>query len=1456
MRDDFTKSTVERLAKRAGFLCSNPHCRMPTVGAAQGHDGVVNVGMAAHITAAAPGGPRYDPTLSAEQRRHYSNGIWLCQAHGKLIDSDEAHFSVATLREWKGRAEVSSFLALLSGQRVLADTGVRLSDGETVDRLVARTSTAAVADLAKFRASPGWPSHPIALSLRLTHGSVEHQFSAKTIGSAVYAFNELVIVAPPGTGKSTTLLQIADAILTQGHSIAIFVPLGEWAIQARSLLEAVLVRRAFESTTGEDLKLLADSGRLILTLDGWNELDAESRKRASSEVQRLKRDFPDLGIVISMRRQALDVPIAAPTVEIDALSEDQQIELAKALSGARGESLLDHAWRTPGVRELVAIPLYLTTLVTRTTSDRFPTTREEIIRLFIEEYETKVDKADELRRLLFGLHSKILTALAVEATRTSNTTISDERARAATARAVVALADTGQLTAPLPAQPTEILDGLVSYHLLVKSNDGVAFQHQQFQEWYASHYVEELLIRAANSEPNGREVLRPQVLNDRSWEESLLFACERLSRRDSNAAHAVASAILETLGIDPILAAEMIYRSSDSVWAEIKDAVVAFASRWHTREDVDRAVAFMIRSGRGEFASHVWPLVANQGDQVSYKALRCAGRFRPSVLGATARDQLSQLPEETRKVVLHEIAFYSGMDGMQLATDIALNDGSPAVQIAVVEALLFRRADRLASTVLRNAPDEVWRTIAAKGYCVAQVSEADVVERLRKERAACIETESDPLRKLALLLEDGADGADVGPRISALIEEPDFPGHDKYGGLGRAYQLYPREVTGSLIRRVEAAREVPHWALDVLRSTNIAIDDGPTVDLILRTDTPRRIADAAAIIAGPRIIRRVVDEIVTVQAALRAMSPPIDERTRDRFWRLSELIANANDSSFVHALLAQPTTDVPETIALLSDQLARHHSRDERAPLRIGDDARRNLTSLLARWVDALLASASAARQHLAEAARAVGRIASPELTAALGRLLVEDLARWRASRAAEAAGLGGNEPTRSDAHTSWTRHYRDAFISIGDDAVADLMLSYLRDAGLCGFGVDAAHALNQIWKKRRASVSGGSESDSPFSSRRQRVTARRMDNIEVPAPYAEAILAVVDDLATSASEESQRHALQLAAVAFTMPYGRRAATIDALLRLPQPPATKCALLKVLAEAGEVLPGDLVFAGLHAVLEEAKTKPWLLSEQNGWQLEEWLELLPFSDRAAETLDTLELLPRRGEPWQLRGLLSALARSPLAAPDHILEQLARNDARYLDEHDWFEALSLRGPAHAAQVLLTFIAEGAFVGRKHNTDSRFLASKLAVGMSENEAFRRELYQRYDGEASGPAGRMLEYAIAHAANDDGILLLVRMYSRQGRTEVGALEDAIRHVAVGERPSLAFRGAREQFSVGVADLRYRLFALALQGGAEGQLASKCLSLIDELRDEYGAAEAEPRHPDITADRPWPLVM
>lgn len=115
MRDEFSQPTVDVLAKRVAVRCSNPACRRVTTGPRSDTQRIVNIGVAAHITAAAVSGPRFDPTLTVEQRRSVDNGIWLCQICAKLIDNDPARYSVQVLREWKDRAEVST-LAEIEGQ--------------------------------------------------------------------------------------------------------------------------------------------------------------------------------------------------------------------------------------------------------------------------------------------------------------------------------------------------------------------------------------------------------------------------------------------------------------------------------------------------------------------------------------------------------------------------------------------------------------------------------------------------------------------------------------------------------------------------------------------------------------------------------------------------------------------------------------------------------------------------------------------------------------------------------------------------------------------------------------------------------------------------------------------------------------------------------------------------------------------------------------------------------------------------------------------------------------------------------------------------------------------------------------------------------------------------------------------------------------------------------------------
>ena len=104
-RDDFPANVRDQIARRAGFRCSRPGCTRHTSGPQDDPNRSVNVGVAAHMAAASPGGPRPDPSMSPEQRTSAENGIWLCQVCAKLVDNDPIRFPIEKLRDWKKRAE-------------------------------------------------------------------------------------------------------------------------------------------------------------------------------------------------------------------------------------------------------------------------------------------------------------------------------------------------------------------------------------------------------------------------------------------------------------------------------------------------------------------------------------------------------------------------------------------------------------------------------------------------------------------------------------------------------------------------------------------------------------------------------------------------------------------------------------------------------------------------------------------------------------------------------------------------------------------------------------------------------------------------------------------------------------------------------------------------------------------------------------------------------------------------------------------------------------------------------------------------------------------------------------------------------------------------------------------------------------------------------------------------------
>jgi hypothetical protein len=1464
VRDDFTKRTITEIAKGVAYRCSNPECRRPTVGANAAQDGTIIIGVAAHICAASPGGPRYNVAQTPEARRSKENGLWLCQNCGRLVDADPDKFTIEQLMRWKRDSQTRAFRELVAPGTALAEEPARVEatiaaddrpDDAEFDIVFEKVHAAAAADLATYRRGPMWSSDAVELTLRIEGDNEAPSFSISKLPLAIEVAPEVTIVAPPGTGKTTTLLQLAGHALNANSLVPLYFRLGDWSAGSRGLLAALHRRSAFKTINVDEIGVLAERGRLLLLLDGWNELTPEAHKRLRVEIGQIRRDWPDVRIVVTTRRQALDVPISGPRVEIEPLSEDQQIAIAEALHGAAGKKSIDDAWRTPGVRALIATPLYLSALLAGSSQGAIGDTKEAVLRFFVEQHEKASDHVDALQSALRGCHAEILTELASHLNAIGSTTMSEADARRIVTTTSTRLREEGQIAGPL--EPISVLEALTSHHTMMRSGEGVAFQHQQFQEWYASNKVTHLMRASAKGDTSARVQLRAVILDQPTWEESVLFATERLSR-EQDGAEIIAHTVRLALPIDPMLSAEMIYRAAPTVWELVKTDITAFVGRWHKPGAVDRAVRFMIMTGRPEFSLQIWPLASSSDTQILIPTLRIAPRFRPRVLGDDLPAKVAKLPEDTREHLLARIAGESGVDGMDLAVELAKADPSPKVQVEVVQSLQFRRADRHVADLLSTAHEQTWELIAAHGYA-DEIRDPATAAKLRVLRLKALEQATEPAQRLRLLLEQPADDPGRDAAIAATIADPRFPIRDQQSGtLFLAKQHAPDAVLRALRQRLEAGLELPFRSDELLVNLDVT-DDGPIVSAILDISSESRDINAAAVMAGPKTVDVLLDKFLTCAHALQAARN--DRALSDEYHRISDRIRSTRPAIFAAAVAGRANSADSHVIASLASLVSQHGMEDEnrKQPLAIDPATKPAWVSLLRRWVETVIAAPSGRRYDLNEVSNAIGRLGFRELVPELKRLLDEELFRLKKAREGFlSAQRRGDIDATSDARTLYDNQYQASFIRIGGDEVAAVAVQYLEDRL---FGLSAALILKSISDKQMNAPEPGFHRQWPWfdevaAARANRAASPKLEPLNT---LAVPIFTAIDWLAKpDTGKDDQMLAIGLMRIALGMPHTDQDDLVGRVVALPQPLTAKRTLFAAMVLDGQVIDADLIMSAIDGWLAEANdpTRSWH-KRQNTWEIEPWLELLPFTTRPETVLEGLAKVKAfYGSGWAKRWerVLQAVAAVPGAEGNALLVSVARAHKDIADDYTWMRAILNRGTFESVLLYVDLFIGRVLGTEPHGVHAWHVGRQLAEYAEKFPELKLELKKRYQAVDSGPGRRMLEHFFGEAGGEDDLIAMVKKYAANSQDYDGQMAQAVEAVAIDKVPVAEGSNTYSIYPAPVGDLRKALFDLLTGSPAEAALAKKCLETIDEFRDEHGIAANDARHPDVMSEHPWPL--
>ncbi len=638
------------------------------------------------------------------------------------------------------------------------------------------------------------------------------------------------------------------------------------------------------------------------------------------------------------------------------------------------------------------------------------------------------------------------------------------------------------------------------------------------------------------------------------------------------------------------------------------------------------------------------------------------------------------------------------------------------------------------------------------------------------------------------------------------------------------------------------------------------VDKGPIVDAILDVSSENRKINPAAAVVGPATIEALLDKYLAIKQALR--KDRNDRALWDEHNRIESRIQCTRPAIFAATILRKAKSDDPSIISALATLVSHHGARheDRGRPLAIDPTTKGAWIDLLRSWVDAVIASPSAGRYALSEVSNAIGRLGFEELAPQLKRLLYEELVRLKRAQQGRAAALRrGDIVASSDAGMRYDNQYQASFIRLGGDAVAAIAKEYLEERN---FGFSAALILKSISDRQLNLPEPSFHRQWPWFDG---VDAARKSRAASPQPtpanaLATPIFAAINRLARSEAEkEDQLLAINLTRIALSMPHGDRDELVARVVALPQPLATKQTLLAAMVLDGQIIDVDFVMQAIDDWLLDAGDDPikaWH-KRQNTWEIEPWLELLPFTTRPEAVFDGLAKVKAfYGRDWAKRWerVVRAVAAVPDAAGITLLTSLAREHKDIADDHAWMQAILNRGSLGSVLLYVDLFIERILGIGPHGVDAWHVGRQLADYAQKFSELKPELRKRYETVGNGPGRAMLEHFFGDAAGADDLLAMVKKYAANNEPYNGEMARAVEAVAVDKVPTAEGSNAYNIYPAPVRKLRKALFELLNGSSVEASIAKQCLNAIDKLRDEYGIAADDARHPDVMSERPWPL--
>ena len=1371
--------------------------------------------------------------------------------------------------------------------------GIVIPLATEVEALIQRSKHAAAALTSTWLEHPRLSGRPL-IDLHITRvesqaGQSQEFLPLTSIGASLSEGRRIILEAPAGRGKTTTLIQLANTNSTRG-GLVFLIDLPAWINSGLDIFSYLANMPAFrtQAITANNLAEVSKARHFSFVFNGWNEVSEVYSEKAVSSLRELERNHHGAGIIVATRSHHISPPLpGAFRLQLLPVTPGQRSDYLWRVLDMNASELERKIVADPVLDDLTRTPFILAEVTTLFRSGgEIPRTKLAILQSVISLQEQLEGHSDHLQRApLFGLATEYLTDLAVEMTTTGSTVISEETARAIIASRISALIQARQITS-LP-EPKLILGALCAHHIFERfeyPSVSFRFVHQQFQEFYSAQFLNRQLSQLVSGDVDAHEFTNTYV-NEPVWEEPLRMVAHAIGDRLATAPEAISEVtsaknlIDAALIVDPIFASALAHLCGPPAWKDIARSLSPCLRAWYKVPDKHHkqcALAGMLATGSFDFSDIVIPLLSDTDTQISRSTYRAGTVFYLSSLGSNWRDVVGNWSEAARIIFIQELSLNQSMSELPMVLEtLATTDPSDAVRREAIEGLAWI-----------GSSDELERCLKAQteqAFCqiLEKLSPEQLPASLRHrafdcEQAVLVST-TDPISRLRLILRSAQfSGNDVSDHLQLeLTRLPPTQLSDNVSeyvikpALRKIALTRPtwvgdwvaRRLVEDSLGRVDWSSFVTALSRDLEQELLEMISSHDLQDIL--TPTPTRVL---ALVADQALATATFLKLCDSRRQFENDKAPDQDQRRKIIAQLENLFqAFTPDVRVAGVLDAVSDRIEPTEFAIVLHLLGGFAGLQREAESELRGDLRDALRQYLKKGVPFALEQDDFRGELKAYLAITLARFGLPEDLDDLRKLLYADIERYKKGRAALSRGertdlaKGG-----SMSYANW--HVR-ALVSLDPETAGLVLLDVLNETE---YEADAASGLLSIalaspvegqfgfkkrdygivWEARAGRVPRGFNEN----SRRHYALALKTHILKVfdersnspnPSYYDLRLIGLGRVLAALLDHRSIDLILQLVGLPGKWHEWRRVEVLETLLftgvELPTTPT-----LNILNPIIEYLCGDGRF-----------------NDQNASLLTRCLALLAFVDSPSIGVNRIKeaLLPAKLAPYELRELIPALGASnyepTLSLLEEIVESLANKDGPSQIAEEWIDAVAALRGAHSTEMLLRFIdptCEDRFNFDFDSYVGDVLASHIAELAQGNDKITQRVLAFCDAELSQTKRTLLAKLINRLGTSEAVIVGLKLIDDAADQPVPFhVFKAIQDMCLEQRPYNQTAGTFVYVPQGSTALRAALLDMALQDDKRKLSALGLLGQIEVWRIEYGRPTNEPRHPALHTQTLWP---